>query len=101
MMTIDNSTFVNHQPVKTNKVFDIPVKIRTQLVKFGSYIQKYLKSRQQLRINRAAFDNLLSLDDTVLKDIGVLRDDVIWASNLPLSKNAALELSRISSCQAF
>ncbi len=35
---------------------------------------------------------LHDLDDRMLADIGVRRDEVIWASHLPLSVNAALEL---------
>lgn len=32
------------------------------------------------------------LDDRMLADIGVRRDEIIWASYLPLTANAALEL---------
>ncbi|MEM7635495.1 MAG: DUF1127 domain-containing protein [Pseudomonadota bacterium] len=35
---------------------------------------------------------LHDLDDRMLADIGVRRDEVIWASHLPLTENAALEL---------
>jgi len=35
---------------------------------------------------------LHDLDDRMLADIGVRRDEVIWASYLPLTTNAALEL---------
>lgn len=35
---------------------------------------------------------LHDLDDRMLADIGVRRDEVIWASYLPLTANAALEL---------
>ncbi len=35
---------------------------------------------------------LHELDDRMLADIGVRRDEVIWASYLPLTSNAALEL---------
>jgi uncharacterized protein YjiS (DUF1127 family) len=34
------------------------------------------------------------LDDRTLADIGVRRDEVLWASRLPLSVNAALELEQ-------
>ena len=40
-------------------------------------------------VDRAAFDTLTRLDDRHLKDIGLTREDVEWASNLPLSRNAA------------
>jgi uncharacterized protein YjiS (DUF1127 family) len=36
------------------------------------------------------------LDDRMLADIGVRRDEVIWASTLPLSVNAALELEAVA-----
>ncbi len=32
------------------------------------------------------------LDDRMLADIGVRRDEIIWAAYLPLTVNAALEL---------
>ena len=35
---------------------------------------------------------LHDLDDRMLADIGIRRDEVIWASYLPLTTNAALEL---------
>ena len=49
----------------------------------------------QLRTDRDAFLNLLTLDDRQLDDIGVTRDEVIWASELPLDRNAALELDAL------
>ncbi len=33
-------------------------------------------------------------DDHILRDIGVTREDVRWASNLPLTVNAALALEQ-------
>ena len=36
--------------------------------------------------------NMLELDDRMLADIGVRRDEVAWASQLPLAVNAAIEL---------
>jgi len=35
---------------------------------------------------------LHDLDDRMLADIGVRREEIIWASYLPLTTNAALEL---------
>lgn len=40
--------------------------------------------------------NLAEFDDRMLADIGVRRDEVEWASRLPLSVNAALELEAAS-----
>ena len=41
---------------------------------------------------RRAVARLDALDDYLLHDIGVTRADVRWASGLPLTVNAALEL---------
>ncbi len=41
---------------------------------------------------RRAVVRLDALDDYLLHDIGVTRADVRWASGLPLTVNAALEL---------
>lgn len=46
------------------------------------------------RIDRAAFDTLTRLDDRQLRDIGLTREDVEWASKLPLSRSAAEALKR-------
>lgn len=55
----------------------------------------YARSMKR-REDRDAFKNLLALDERMLKDIGVSRNDVIWASNLPLSINASEELEKIA-----
>ncbi|WP_421696347.1 DUF1127 domain-containing protein [Aestuariivirga sp.] len=41
---------------------------------------------------RRAFARLDTLDDFLLHDIGVTREEVQWAAGLPLSVNAALAL---------
>lgn len=52
--------------------------------------------RKQRRIDRDAFNRLVTLDESALKDIGITRADVLWASQLPLSVNASLELEKIA-----
>ena len=44
------------------------------------------------RLQRAAFFNLLTLDDAILEDIGVTRGEVARAARLPLEINAARAL---------
>lgn len=56
-----------------------------------SALQRYAVKRQQ-KIDRDAFSMMLSLDDSLLDDIGVTRGDVTWAANLPLSEDAATRL---------
>ena len=51
---------------------------------------------RQRRMDRQAFQHMIALDDHILRDIGVTRSDVIWASRLPLSQNAALELQKLT-----
>jgi hypothetical protein len=43
-----------------------------------------------------ALKELSSLDDAMLKDIGISRNDVVWASQLPQSVNASIELEIIA-----
>lgn len=59
-------------------------------------IRTHLQLRRQHRINRQAFAQMMNLEDELLKDIGVTRADIHWASSLPLSENAAIELKKIS-----
>lgn len=59
-------------------------------------LREQRRLNKQRRIDRDAFRRLIALDDAMLKDIGVKRDDVIWASQLPLSVNASLELEKIA-----
>lgn len=62
---------------------------------FADYrIKKNLRKKQ--RLNRASFQAILHLNDRTLSDIGLRRDDVNWANSLPLEKNAAMELDKIS-----
>lgn len=63
---------------------------------FRNAIATYLARRRERRVNREAFQHMLSLDETMLRDIGVTRNDVLWASRLPLSENAALELEKVA-----
>lgn len=51
-----------------------------------------IAERRRQRLNRLAIRELVTLDDETLKDIGISRDDIRWASKLPLSTNAAVEL---------
>ncbi len=41
---------------------------------------------------RRSVRQMLEWDDRILRDIGVQRDEVQWASTLPLTVNAALAL---------
>ena len=59
-------------------------------------IKTAIDRRVQRTTDRLAFSHLLSLDQHILDDIGVTRDDVFWASRLPLSKNASRELEKIA-----
>ena len=46
--------------------------------------------------SRRAVAKLLDREDRILDDIGVTRDEIAWASHLPLSHNAACELERVA-----
>jgi len=45
---------------------------------------------------RRKVKSLQDRDDRTLDDIGVTRDEIMWAAHLPLSVNAANELERAS-----
>jgi len=62
------------------------------IVKVG----QWLSNSKQHYLNRRTFDQLASLDEATLKDIGLSRGDVTWASNHPNSIEAATELEIIS-----
>ena len=58
-------------------------------------VRLYRAKKQQL-IDRAAFRELLKLDDSLLKDIGISREDVIRASRQSVFVSASLELEKIA-----
>ena len=58
-------------------------------------IRKTYTAYKQRRIDRDAFKTLLTLDEASLKDIGVSRNDIIYASKLALHENASQELEKI------
>jgi len=55
-------------------------------------ISKYIATRYNQRIDRQAFEQMHRLDDRMLKDLGITRQDVKWASRLPLSEDAHARL---------
>lgn len=57
-----------------------------------SNIVGFVADRIHHRFQRKAFRKMLAFDDRILKDIGVTRGDVYWASELPLEINAGEEL---------
>lgn len=61
-----------------------------------SAIKTWFKIRAKRRTDRAAFQHMMKLDDEILQDIGVTRDDVIWANSLPIKMNASRELQKVS-----
>ena len=59
------------------------------LITMTARLKDYLKTIHRRRESRDAFKHLMSLDDVLLRDIGVTRADVEWAAQLPLKVNAA------------
>ena len=62
------------------------------LTSLTTRLKDYLNTLQRRRESRDAFRHLLSLDESLLRDVGVTRADVEWAAQLPLSVNAARAL---------
>lgn len=47
-------------------------------------------------LNRLLLKRLLSLNDRVLRDMGLRREDVEWACRLPLWQDAAREMRKVA-----
>ena len=62
------------------------------LTSMTTRLKDYLNTVKRRRESRDAFRHLLSLDEALLRDVGVTRADVEWAAQLPLSVNAARAL---------
>ncbi len=87
-----NCTTQNHCPT-----LDVKLEGPRNLLTQGfSKLISFAVTQLQRRYQRAAFRKLLVADDRILKDIGVTRGDIHWASQLPLQVNAGEEL-RLSS----
>ena len=69
---------------------------RPPLTGFGKSFRLFVARFLELRERRDAFRSLLRLDARLLSDIGVTREDIEWASRLPLSVNASAELQKIA-----
>ncbi len=57
---------------------------------------KLIRRLRQRLVNRHALKTLLDADDHLLKDIGVTRDEVIRAHQLPFWKDPAVAVRRMS-----
>ncbi len=75
---------------------DLTLSFEKNLRQYIHVLGKLWNTYQMRRMDRQVFQSMLTLDEAILKDIGVTRDEVIWANNLPLSQNAALELRKIA-----
>lgn len=59
---------------------------------FLKSVRRWYRRRLALKEARAAFMHTIRLDDRILDDMGVTREEVLWAASLPLEDNAALAL---------
>lgn len=59
---------------------------------FLNRVRTWYRRRRASRQARAAFMNTVHLDDRILDDMGVTREEVLWAASLPIEQNAALAL---------
>lgn len=89
--TATNNCIANCQP--SSSVF---VRLQVWAIQKADKILTQLRDVERRRKDRAAFRQMLNLDDHILRDIGVTREDVIWANNLPLSQNASCQLRKKS-----
>lgn len=59
-------------------------------------IRRWFQRQIEQRVDRMAFRTLERLSDADLRDIGLTRADVEWASRLPLSENASAALQEVA-----
>lgn len=52
--------------------------------------------RLKFRLNRMLLKRLLSVNDLVLKDVGLTREELIWACGLPIWMDAAVEMRKVA-----
>lgn len=69
---------------------------RSVLIGWKKCIHHYALMIKRRRVDRRALKDLAELDDAGLQDIGLTRNDVLWASHLPLSEHASMELEKIA-----
>jgi len=100
MSTICHSQIPATHPVSTIKSGNLLPRFFQAFVDVARHAIRRLRNSYaqlvQRRIDRQAFAQLLSLDDNILRDIGVTRNDVIRASKLPINTNASCELEKIA-----
>ena len=63
-----------------------------------SRLSAFFATRHEARRNRAEFNKLLDVDDHLLKDMGVRRDEVRWAAQLKRSQDPGLALRQYLAC---
>ena len=95
-MTMETTSFTSSHTGHSRQGIGVVSKIASQAIGLVAKAATYFETRRQQVTNRLAFKNLLTLEANILQDIGVTREDVIWASKLPLSQNAALELDKVA-----
>lgn len=76
----------------TNAVQENTITLDRKLRGLITSLREWRKRKRQERIDRDALLGMASMDERMLRDIGLTRDDVKWATELPLSENAALRL---------
>lgn len=84
------STQCRTEPAPHGWNFAILGKLRSKIT---DALERYRAYREAC-IAREAFRNMLTLDDDILDDIGVTRNNVEWASQLPIHLSAAQALEK-------
>lgn len=95
--SVDVSTYcVQHQANHSPAVVNVQKTISKRVTHLFKAAAAYIRRKYYQRIDRQAFNYLLTLDDALLKDIGVTKQDVVYASNLPLCTDASAVLETIA-----
>jgi len=87
--------------ITSPNAFDAPLSLRQRLDAFYAFVMTKIKTHRFYAERRDAFKTLLWLDARTLQDIGLCREDIVWAARLPLHIDAsdALQKRRTSAAR--
>ncbi len=95
-MNAECNALPNNCCVDNKQSHNVATLVITALLKPLKRIAAYLAMHRSRRLDRLALRELSTMDDKTLKDIGISRGDIQWASNLPLSTSATTELEIVA-----
>ena len=85
-------TLFASQSIASPMIHQVTRQIGKEVSACWQKVRRWYRRRRDLQEARAAFMHTVYLDDRLLDDMGVTREEVSWAASLPIEENAALAL---------